>query len=652
MAFDYIVSGAPIIPAPTQPALLFDKDNDIVYVSTMPTLQHAPAWVPIGTSASISVNSALVSSANLNNTTPAAPGGKVNIIWQRSGNNVSAYADGATPGGSDKQVQFNNAGAFGGSSELLWDRNNTISAISTLNIGNRTDPSFYNNRILTNDLFTGSVPGGSYSGIVSSQTLNLTGDQSANEFASMATTSSFGGDATYGGIFCFDLNVLYNGTGTGAALYGFYSAMNTNPGTTTNALIPLYAGAASAGDCAQINGMFAGVQHSAGTATEAAGARITLDISGVVTELYGVKIDALSLGGGTITRYRGVYVGDVTTGSGTNSDPWSVYSDGGKSFFKDQIVFGTTTGSFLKSGSGTPEASLTAPIGSVWLRTDGGLSNSLYFKESGAGNTGWKAGVVGSTDELSALSSYMTTDAGIAAAQNAICLINRTNPGVNTKRKGLNVYLETAANLSGNTDGLQVNVGVTIDATTITGANHVDGIESSTWVTGTAVSLAQINAVKARIGVVGNAHVQNAVSFLAYLPNVTTGATVDNLTGLELDTPAGGGTVTNITGINASLNTNGVIGVAQAFGGIFGGGTNGASRAAILLDSSNSGVVGSALAWGSPAAITAAIYSGTGSPETVVTANKGSLFLRQDGGAGTTLYVKESGSGNTGWVGK
>ncbi len=42
--------------------------------------------------------------------------------------------------------------------------------------------------------------------------------------------------------------------------------------------------------------------------------------------------------------------------------------------------------------------------------------------------------------------------------------------------------------------------------------------------------------------------------------------------------------------------------------------------------------------------------TGTGSPESVVTAAVGSIFHRTDGGASTTLYVKESGSGNTGWV--
>lgn len=45
-------------------------------------------------------------------------------------------------------------------------------------------------------------------------------------------------------------------------------------------------------------------------------------------------------------------------------------------------------------------------------------------------------------------------------------------------------------------------------------------------------------------------------------------------------------------------------------------------------------------------------HCGSGTPEGVVTATVGSLFTRTDGGADTTLYVKESGTGNTGWVAK
>jgi len=44
--------------------------------------------------------------------------------------------------------------------------------------------------------------------------------------------------------------------------------------------------------------------------------------------------------------------------------------------------------------------------------------------------------------------------------------------------------------------------------------------------------------------------------------------------------------------------------------------------------------------------------SGVGSPEAVLAATVGSMYTRTDGGANTTLYIKETGTGNTGWVAK
>ena len=41
-------------------------------------------------------------------------------------------------------------------------------------------------------------------------------------------------------------------------------------------------------------------------------------------------------------------------------------------------------------GAATPEASITAPIGTLFVDTTGGASTTLWIKESGAGNTGWK----------------------------------------------------------------------------------------------------------------------------------------------------------------------------------------------------------------------------------------------------------------------
>ena len=47
------------------------------------------------------------------------------------------------------------------------------------------------------------------------------------------------------------------------------------------------------------------------------------------------------------------------------------------------------------------------------------------------------------------------------------------------------------------------------------------------------------------------------------------------------------------------------------------------------------------------------ISSGNGSPEGIVVGNVGDLYLRQDGGANTVLYIKESGAGvRVGWIAK
>jgi hypothetical protein len=59
---------------------------------------------------------------------------------------------------------------------------------------------------------------------------------------------------------------------------------------------------------------------------------------------------------------------------------------------------------------------------------------------------------------------------------------------------------------------------------------------------------------------------------------------------------------------------------------------------------------------GGPATLPAALgagtlwSSGTGTPEGVITGSPGDLWSRTDGGSSTTLYVKESGAGNTGWI--
>jgi hypothetical protein len=66
----------------------------------------------------------------------------------------------------------------------------------------------------------------------------------------------------------------------------------------------------------------------------------------------------------------------------------------------ENVIASPTTGTLTVQGlggikwtqcTGTPEGQITAPVGSLCTRTDGGASTTLYVKESGTGNTGWVA---------------------------------------------------------------------------------------------------------------------------------------------------------------------------------------------------------------------------------------------------------------------
>lgn len=57
----------------------------------------------------------------------------------------------------------------------------------------------------------------------------------------------------------------------------------------------------------------------------------------------------------------------------------------------DDSGFATFQSLYNRFGSGSPESVITAPIGAIYHRTDGGAGTSVYVKESGTGNTGWVA---------------------------------------------------------------------------------------------------------------------------------------------------------------------------------------------------------------------------------------------------------------------
>jgi hypothetical protein len=75
----------------------------------------------------------------------------------------------------------------------------------------------------------------------------------------------------------------------------------------------------------------------------------------------------------------------------------SLWFDGGNKFQTTAAGVNVTGALSLNggiswsSGAGSPEGVVTAPPGSLYSNTSGGLLTTLYFKETGTGNTGWIA---------------------------------------------------------------------------------------------------------------------------------------------------------------------------------------------------------------------------------------------------------------------
>jgi hypothetical protein len=87
------------------------------------------------------------------------------------------------------------------------------------------------------------------------------------------------------------------------------------------------------------------------------------------------------------------------------------------------IVLGASGGPSISRSTGSPEGAVTAPVGSVFVRTDGTPDTTFYFKITGAGNTGWvplqsvPAGIVskGADYTLTASDRTVVVDASGAA---------------------------------------------------------------------------------------------------------------------------------------------------------------------------------------------------------------------------------------------
>lgn len=133
--------------------------------------------------------------------------------------------------------------------------------------------------------------------------------------------------------------------------------------------------------------------------------------TGSTAKVYATNSSFDGVNGSLVLQSRPVGGTDVYVATGSSPKVVAKFFDGGNvSFYDNTGVTANLTwnaaagnlelsssgginfsGPIWRTGSGTPEGSVTAVVGSMYTDTSGGAGTTLYVKESGTGNTGWVA---------------------------------------------------------------------------------------------------------------------------------------------------------------------------------------------------------------------------------------------------------------------
>lgn len=182
-----------------------------------------------------------------------------------------------------------------------------------------------------------------------------------------------------------------------------------------------------------------------------------------------------------VSKFRPVAVwGDIVGNINDQSDLISLLNDKAD---LDSPVFSTQietpkivfTGNVIEVfGAGSPEGVVTADIGSLFHRTDGGPTSSIYFKGTGTGNTGWVAvgagggGIGGSTGgTTNAVLVADGTGGATLKASPVIADVSGNVSGVaNFNSSGVRTSAGAAVNTAVSVSGAAVNIDFTKPTTT------------------------------------------------------------------------------------------------------------------------------------------------------------------------------------------
>ena len=162
----------------------------------------------------------------------------------------------------------------------------------------------------------------------------------------------------------------------------------------------------------------------------------------------------------TLTSYYGGAYGGSSTMALVAGGVTTTFNSSGLTTSKFTVGSGGPT---IQSGSGSPESSVTAGVGSVYCRT--GALSSLWIKSTGSGNTGWLALGASTVVTKSADYSVTPTDTYILASGNTIITLENANVGagriVHVKKTDASNTI-TVKSTAGTLDGVAAGTGVTL----------------------------------------------------------------------------------------------------------------------------------------------------------------------------------------------
>lgn len=176
-----------------------------------------------------------------------------------------------------------------------------------------------------------------------------------------------------------------------------------------------------------------------------------------------------------------------------------------------QNIAGDTENVRVFQGVGTPEASIAAGVGSLYMRTDGGTDTSIYRKESGSGDTGWVAVKAPATLPLSVANGGLGAD-NSAQVQGTILYVSATGvisflatgtsgKFLKTQGAGANPTWDTATGLSNclfSFSGMSDNSG---NQAFITGSSITPAVAANAyafWAAYNATSSSYMNVINSK----------------------------------------------------------------------------------------------------------------------------------------------------------